>query len=622
MPCMLQTCQNCRMQPDFDAIAPANVDWQGDTPFSQRFGDGYFSRDDGPGESRAVFIEGNHLPARFARLSPGDLFVIGETGFGTGLNMLLAADLFTRVAPPGARLSLISAERHPLRARDLARALRAWPELVQLADRLQAEYPPLTPGYHRLRPAHNIDLTLMFGDAGTMWRNSDAKVDAWFLDGFAPDRNPQLWQPRLLETLARHSRPGTTLATFTVAGAVRRALGEAGFEVRRHPGFGRKRQRLEGHLPGDSAPQRLATGTAIVAGAGLAGATTARALAERGWQVRVLDPAGIAAGASGNRTGVVYTTPSGIATPQNRFYQASYLHAASWLRRYRAEQAGMGAFDGVVQHITDDRQRARLAAASTSGHWPQAQLRTIDDDSVLLVDGGYLQPAAWCRLLLDHPAIAVESASMERIDAHGLPALASGETLQADAVVLCIAGAALGMESVPALPLRLIRGQVSECRATPASRRWRRAHCHNGYLTPAIDGLHCVGATFNLRDPEPLPRDSDDLANLAQLKGNLPERWTQLGGDGIEVVDRRVAFRCQANDYLPVVGLSPGAKNRSEVPLLLNLAHGSRGIGGTPLAADLVADLISAVPGCVDAAMASVLDPCRFDKRARRRSGG
>jgi len=138
-------------------------------------------------------------------------------------------------------------------------------------------------------------------------------------------------------------------------------------------------------------------------------------------------------------------------------------------------------------------------------------------------------------------------------------------------------------------------------------------------VTPAIDGLHCVGATFNLRDPEPLARDSDDQANLNQLRRNLPERWAQLNGDEIEVVDRRVAFRCQANDYLPVAGLSPGAQNRTDVPLLLNLAHGSRGIGGTPLIADMIADLVSATPGCVDRAMASVLDPGRFEERARRR---
>lgn len=607
------------MQPDFDAIAPAVVDWQGDFPLSPGFGDGYFSREDGAGESRAVFIEGNHLPERFARLASGDLFVIGETGFGTGLNILLAADLFTRIAPSTARLSLVSVERHPLPADDLARALRSRPGLASFCKSLQAQSPPLTPGFHRVRLAHNIDLTLMFGDAEIMWRQSDAAIDAWFLDGFAPDRNAQMWQPRLLETLADRSRPGATLATFTVAGSVREALGEAGFQTVRQPGFGRKRHRLEGHLPGNSPAQRCRSGTAVVAGAGLAGATTARALAERGWQVRVIDPAGVARGASGNRAGVLYTTPSGAATPQNRFYQASYLRAAGWLRRYRAAQAGIGVFEGVVQHITDDRQRAKLVAASASGHWPEAQLRWLDEDSVLLTDGGYLQPVGWCRLLLDHPAIALEQGSVEQIDAQGHPVLATGGSIQADAVVLCIAGAALGMENIPALPLRMIRGQVSECRATPASRLWRRAHCHNGYVTPAIDGLHCVGATFNLRDPEASARDIDDQANLNQLRRNLPDRWAQLGGDEIEVIDRRVAFRCQANDYLPIVGLSPGAQNRSTVPLALNLAHGSRGIGGTPLAADMVADLICATPGCVDRAMASVLDPGRFGKRARQR---
>jgi len=610
------------MQPDFEAVTPATVDWQGDTPFSPRFGDAYFSRDDGAGESRAVFIEGNHLPARFTRLEPGELFVIGETGFGTGLNMLLAADSFSRSAPAAARLSLVSAERHPLRPEDLARALAARPELAPWNERLLAEYPPLTPGFHRLKLAGNIDLTLMFGDAGTMWRQSDATVDGWFLDGFAPDRNAALWQPGLFKTLAGHSRPGTTVATFTVAGAVRRGLAAVGFEVQRLPGFGRKRQRLEGLLPGNSPVQRYRTGTAVVAGAGLAGATTARALAERGWQVRVMDPAGIAAGASGNRAGVVYTTPSGVATPQNRFYQASYLHATRWFRRFHAAQTGIGEFNGVIQHITAGRQRARLAAASSSGHWPEAQLRRLDEDSVLLVDGGFLQPAAWCRLLLDHPSIAVETTSVARVDAQGLPVTASGESVRADVVVLCIAGTALGMDNLPALPLRLIRGQVSECRATAASRRWRRAHCHDGYLTPAIDGLHCVGATFNLRDPEPLARDSDDRANLDQLRRNLPGRWTELGGTGIEVVDRRVAFRCQANDYLPIAGPSPGTHNTSDVPLLLNIAHGSRGIGGTPLIADRLADLASAMPGCVDRAMASVLDPGRFEERAHRRRGG
>ncbi|MBS3743981.1 MAG: tRNA (5-methylaminomethyl-2-thiouridine)(34)-methyltransferase MnmD, partial [Wenzhouxiangellaceae bacterium] len=538
------------MQPDFDPIQPAVVDWQGATPVATAFADGYFGREDGPAESRAVFIDGNHLGRRFAELAPGDLFVIGETGFGTGLNLLLAARMFARAAPATARLSLLSAELHPLMPDDLARASESWPALAPLAARLCEQYPALTPGFHRLHLADNIDLTLMFGDAEQMWQHQPARVDAWFLDGFAPDRNPALWHPRLLALLARRSRPGATLATFSAAGHVRRGLADAGFEVRRLPGFGRKRHRVEGRMPGAWRPGRYRTGEALVVGAGLAGATTARALAERGWQVRVADPAGIAAGASGNRAGVVYTTPSGVATPQNRFYQASYLHAIGWFRRYLAERAGIGRFNGVVQHVTHANQRAKLLKAAASGHWPDAQMRFIEDDAVLLADGGYLQPAKWCALLLDHDRIRLERTRIQRIDATGRPVPDVSEGRRIDATVLCVAGGAREMPGLPELPLREIRGQVTECRATASSRRWRQAQCHDGYLTPAIDGLHCVGATFNLGDPEPAPRTADDAANLDQLAGRLPQCWRELGGADIEVVTQRVAFRCQANDYL------------------------------------------------------------------------
>ena len=603
------------MQPDFDPIQPATIEWHGATPVATRFADGYFSRDDGRAESLAVFIEGNHLGKRFSALSPGELFVIGETGFGTGLNMLLAAELFAQTAPRRARLSLLSAERHPLAPGELARALRQWPSLAPLATPLIKHYPALTPGFHRLRLADNIDLTLMFGEAAQMWQNQPARVDAWFLDGFAPDRNPSMWRPELLQLISRRSRPGATLATFSAAGQVRRGLSEAGFRTQRLPGFGRKRHRLEGHMPGAWRPGRYRTGEALVVGAGLAGATTARALAERGWQVRVADPNGIAAGASGNRTGVVYTTPSGIATPQNRFYQASYLHAGAWFRRHQAEPAGVGRFNGVVQHVTHANKRDKLLKAGASGHWPEAQMRFIEDDAVLLPDGGYLQPAKWCALLLDHAGIRLEATSIRRIDPSGRPVMDSGDPRDPDAVVLCIAGGAGTLPGLPALPLRQIRGQVTECRATGASRRWQRAQCHDGYLTPAIEGLHCVGATFNLGDAEPAPRTTDDAANLDQLARCLPSFWRELGGEDIEIVAQRVAFRCQASDYLPLAGHSPGSMNSSATPLILNLGHGSRGIGGTPLIADMIADNLSQLPAAMDRTMQRALDPARFDLR-------
>lgn len=605
------------MQPDLDPICPARVGFDGETPFASDYGDGYFSRTDGPGESRAVFLVGNRLEQRFASLDRYAQFTIGETGFGTGLNVLQSARLFTETAPAGARLSLLSAERHPLARDDLERVLSRWPELVPFGRRLLEGYPPPTAGFHRVRLGEFVELVLMLGDAAEMWSRQPAAVDAWFLDGFAPDRNAAMWSPRLFGLLAARSRPGCTLASFTVAGRVRRGLVEAGFTVERKPGFGGKRHRLEGEWPGTWSARRIRSGNAIVVGAGLAGATTARALAERGWGVRVIEPAGIAEGASGNRAGVVYTTPSGVATPQNRFYQSSYLRALQWLIRHESERRGVGRLDGVVQHVNGDRHRRKLRSATASGHWPAGLMQWLDDDRVLLPGGGVLRPAAWCRLLLDHPDIERCGDRVERVDGDSLR-LASGRHPEADATILCIGAAALHLPGLRALPLKPIRGQVTECRATAASRRWRRPQCHDGYLTPAVDGIHCVGATFDLNEESLDPRDGDDARNLRQLRDRLPGRWQALGGARVEIVGHRVGLRCQASDFLPLAGPVGDATDPSAASLWLNVAHGSRGITGTPIAAECIADSLSGLPAAVDSAIADALAPQRF---ARRRSG-
>jgi tRNA 5-methylaminomethyl-2-thiouridine biosynthesis bifunctional protein len=599
------------MQPDFDAITPARIEWLGTTPYAVDFGDSYFSREDGPGESMAVFIDGNGLAQRFDALEPGELFIIGETGFGSGLNVLLAAREFARRAPSDAFLALISSELHPLTRADLQDALQHWPELESIAQPLLRQYPAACPGFHRVRLAPNIELTLMFGDSEQMWQQQRATVDAWFLDGFAPDRNAAMWTPQLCRTLAEHSRPGASLASFTVAGAVRNALADAGFALGRKPGFGRKRHRLEGCMPGVWRARRIRRGHALVVGAGLAGASSARALAERGWRVTVVDSCGIAAAASGNRAGVVYTTPSGVATPQNRFYQSSYLHALKWFDRHQLQHLEIGAFDGVVQHLCNPRQRRRIEHALDSGHWPAQELARLDDDRVLLVRAGFLQPPAWCRLLLQHPAIEFRPGRLLHVHGGPSPRLEFDDPSigPADATVLCTALPAAGMD---ALPLRRIRGQVSEVHATPVSRTWTRAECHEGYLTPVIDGLHCVGASFDLHHDDPAPRAADDAANLDQLRNFLPERWRELGGSAAGVASRRVGFRIQARDYLPLVGSAPGMRNAAS-ELWLNLGHGSRGITGTPLCADLLADAWSGLPGPADRAIERALDPARFN---------
>jgi len=599
-----KTCENRHVNGNYTSagpvIAPAAIEWHDGRPWSARYGDGYFSRNGGPDEARAVFVAGNRLDERFAALGSGDQFTIGETGFGTGLNLLLAAERFRVRAPASARLTLISAELHPIPPADLADLLRHWPTLNVLARALLDGYPPPVPGRHRIRLADNVTLDLMLGDALATWREQQAEIDAWFLDGFAPARNPAMWAPTLLAELARCSRPGCTFSTFTAAGDVRRALAGAGFQVRRVAGHGAKRHRLQGAMPGSWAPRPIRRGHARVAGAGLAGATTARALAERGWRIEVLDPFGLAGGASGNRAGAVYTTPSGVWTNQNRFYQASFLHALATFRQHAMETKAIGRLDGLIQLVVNARQQRKLDSARRSGRWPDEVMQALADDRFRLPGAGWLRPVAWCADLLDHPAIESERRAVDR-----------GNCDDADVLVLCAGAATVRLAGIDPV-LRLIRGQITEIRATRASRSWREPLCHDGYLLPAVDGVHVIGASYDPGVTDPAPRSADDAANLDHLARHLPEHWAALGGADIEVVGRRVGFRCQPRDYLPVVGPVPGTHNDPGAETWVNFGHGSRGITGTPLVAESIADRLSGLPSVLERNLEAALSPARL----------
>lgn len=215
----------------------ARIEWRhGNVPVSARFGDPYFSVEDGLAETRQVFLAGNDLPQRFA---PG--FHIAELGFGIGLNMLCAL-LAWRAAGIAGPLRFTSFEAFPIAASDMDRALAAFPELAPVADPLRDAW---ARGETRIETPE-LDAEIVIGDARETLPAWTGRADAWFLDGFAPARNPALWQPGLMAQVARHTAPGGTCATYTAAGFVRRGLEAAGFDVARRPGFGRKRHMTVG----------------------------------------------------------------------------------------------------------------------------------------------------------------------------------------------------------------------------------------------------------------------------------------------------------------------------------------------------------------------------------------
>jgi len=222
------------------------LQWRDGQPWSARFDDRYFSAVSGLDETRHVFLQGNRLAARFAALRPGEVFRIGETGFGTGLNFLCTRLLFEQAAPAGAVLVFRSVERWPLAVHELRAAWAAWPSLRSAADELAARWAPPPSGTLQCRFG-TLRLDVDIDDvAAALPAWPGAAIDAWFLDGFAPAKNPQMWSDAVLAQMARASKPAATLATYTSAGWVRRGLQAAGFVVHRVPGHGRKRQMLVG----------------------------------------------------------------------------------------------------------------------------------------------------------------------------------------------------------------------------------------------------------------------------------------------------------------------------------------------------------------------------------------
>jgi tRNA U34 5-methylaminomethyl-2-thiouridine-forming methyltransferase MnmC len=217
----------------------ATLTWRDDViPVSTRFDDPYFSLGGGLAETRHVFLGGNTLPARF---QPG--FHVAELGFGTGLN-LLATLIAWRDAGMTGVLRYTSFEAYPMVAEDMARALSAFPAALEVAKPVLEQW---AVGETRI-VLPDLEANIIIGDAGKTLDAWSGAADAWYLDGFSPAKNPELWSDRLMQSVARHTKPGGTFATYTAAGHVRRALSAAGFEVERRAGFGRKRHMSIGVL--------------------------------------------------------------------------------------------------------------------------------------------------------------------------------------------------------------------------------------------------------------------------------------------------------------------------------------------------------------------------------------
>lgn len=654
---------------------------------STRFNDIYFYPEHGAEETQHVFLQGNQLESRWLANDVAEQFVIAETGFGSGLNFLACWDLWRKCQQPGVKpqtLYFYSTELYPLTLEALKKSLAHYNPFAELAEQLCQCYPDPVGGDYLLsfdeNTDHPVKLILMFGDSTEALSrlesyppalspsHSSLLVDAWFLDGFAPSQNPEMWQAALFAQIARHSKPGTTVATFSVARQVRELLGSNGFHCSKAPGFGRKRDMLtavyqdQNKLPQPGPQQRAdkdqshnpcyfryaeyARQSALVIGSGIAGASIAYKLARTGWQVSVVDGGDrIANGASGNARAVLYARSAAQRSALADFHEAAFHYALQFYRQLDNPELS----DGLCGMIKLDEQlHATLLEANTELYSREnVDMATasklaglpVASSGIHYPDSGWLDPVAVCQHLIEQDKIQFYgNQSIEQIQYQdGFWQLQTSDQKQyaANIVVIACGTDSQRFEQSHWLPLKSLRGQTSAIAASDASRELKLALCQQGYITPEHQGLHECGATYAINDSTATLRIEDHQQNIDNVRTLLPSAFGEQNIDqktAAGSIQGRVGFRCGSPDYLPIVGplMSPTvfkqkfatlAKNARLVPdapaslypgLFVSTAFGSHGFTTAPLAAELLLAQINGTPLPLSDKLRQHLSPARF----------
>ena len=584
-----------KSRPSTVTLPTAEVDFDGERCVSKRFGDIYFSAD-GPDEVRRVFL----APAAVAeRAQASDQhFTIAELGFGTGLNLVVAA------AATRARLHFVSFERHPLSRADLARALKPWRLDHPLVDPLIAAYPPPVPGWHRrFFESGRVQLSVFFGDVGDgladLRQQQRRGVDAWFLDGFAPKRNPEMWRDGLFADIAALCAPGATATTFSAAGDVRRRLAAHGFTVRRVDQRPHKRHSTAAVFTGAGRtfqPPR----EVVVVGAGLAGAATARRLVDKGIGVRLLDRAeGVASGASAIPAAVLHPRLLPAASVEALCRLQAFLHAAAWLPG-RAGVAATGVLQVAGQNgpsageregkALANEQPARLRRVAAATHDDIAEYKDPHAASEIagtpLRSPGLFFPGA---LTIDGKALALDLANDPNIAI--LPAVDKppGTTV--------VRATGADVAEFPYLEVGPLAGQLDRF---PCDRPPRLPIVGDGIIVPDNASVW-AGATYEYRPWDP---DRASQANAARYAGFF-------GAEPGPMLKRFRGTRAVTSDRLPVIG--------ADGDTWFNLGHGSHGTITAIFGAEIIASALNGEVAPATSDIRALLEPARFRRRQLRR---
>jgi tRNA 5-methylaminomethyl-2-thiouridine biosynthesis bifunctional protein len=635
------------------------LSWRDGRPFSCRFGDVYASTD-ALAESEHIYIDGNQLKNRWKSFGR-NFFSVGELGFGLGINFFLTWKLFLEIAPSDKILHFISAEAYPIHPDDLRKAYDLYPTISSQSKEFLEKYVAISPGAHRICLANGrVILTLLIGDAYTLWNDYHTLVDAWMLDGFSPSCNPDMWQDSLCKVLGERSIPyETTLASFSVAGWIRKGLINHGFSIEKMEGHGKKRHITVGYYLETKQQQKwkapwfcdmpqYAKDHAIIVGAGISGATLANALARRGWNVTILEKEpNIAQGASGNRQGVFHFKPSIHHDPLQEFMSAAYSFA---LRESIEHRHACGVLQIAINSSEEYKMKAILANRKYEHlcYWLDKENSTykiglpLRHSGMFFSQSGWVHPYEWIQSLLTHPNIQVktgievnECVYNEKLDCWAVLKNHEGINQAYHSKVLILANHdyANQFSHTSWIPLKTIRGQVSRVTSTLISQKLSSVICSDHYLTPSVDEQHSLGASFRHQFDHLDATNNERIENISSLEHMLSDDVIKdFYIDHDDIKNDRVGLRTTSPDYLPILGaipdeqlflsiyakLSHDRKLRLSTPcpwlkgLYIHCAHSARGLSSASLASEYIACQITGEPSPLLSRMDHFLMASRF----------
>ena len=629
---------------------------QENTPVSDKFDDVYFSNQDGLAETHYVFLEGNQLWERWVNYQEAH-FVIAETGFGTGLNFFAVTTLFREFRQkhpdsPLKRLYFISFEKYPLLLDALQQAHLAYPQFSHLAQHLQQHWLNPIQGCYRFH-FDETTLDLWFGDVAEnlpqLGDYMNSKIDAWFLDGFAPSKNPDMWNEQLYQQMFRFTKLQGTFATFTAASAVRKGLENAGFNIKKRKGFGKKRECLSGQKTQEkltalstswfhSQPANLKEQDIAIIGGGVASLCTAISLVKRGAKITIYcEDEQTALNASGNKQGAFYPQLSDDNERNIRFYIHAFAYGHQFLQWAIQQQIEFEyEFCGVALCAYNEKAESKLnkiAELNLPSDLYQSLNQTELSEKVglpLPFGGAFIPQGAWLapRQLVQHAFAFLEKKGVQIKTSQKATELsqtengwqittAENETFCHEVVVLANGHKLTEFEQTQKLPLYPVRGQVSQIPTSEKLLKLKTVLCYDGYLTPVDQAKtsHCIGAS-HVRDNATREFSlTEQQENQQKIQQNIPEEWTKEVDTSGNLA--RIGVRCSVRDLTPIIGAVPHfSAQQTQYQNLFNLrrrkqpieqaenypnlyligALGSRGLTSAPFLGETLASLIYGEP--------------------------